>query len=146
MIGEPTQAKLREIIQPLVYSDESSLLETKRLYYDSRPHIRKIRLDGFIPENYLRRDLEGTGTKLVKLTQERIEAKLPELEVKAVTGYEPRFFLRELGGNHPFLIVNTRGQDDITVVDPSFKYVGALQGADYGVTTEWCDFAPLHHT
>lgn len=144
MVGGITQAKLRGIIQPFAYSDVQNLLGTERLYYD--PRYNRIRLDGFIPEDYVERDLEGTGIKLVKLAQKRIETELQELEVKAVTGYEPKFFIRELGGNHPFLIVNTRGQEDFTVVDPSFKYIGPLEGSGYEMLVDWVDFTPLDHS
>ena len=89
------------------------------------------------------RDKKGTCLKLAKLALDEINKEFGDrLEVRAVIGYDPRFFTPENQGKHNYLVVGS-GKEAL-VVDPSFKYVAPLNDSGYKPIEDLTDFSLLY--
>ena len=134
--------RIKEIIGVYTYSDLANLLGINKLSYD--PEALLVKLGGYVPEDYLTRDKNGTCLKLTKIALDELKREFGEsLDVRAVSGYESRFFNPKEEGIHNFLIVEDPDLGSF-VVDPSFKYVGELAFSPYRVVNDLVDFSLLY--
>jgi len=135
------QDRVEEYILAYTFSDKANLLGTKALRYDKS--TKQLVLLGFIPEDYLTRDKEGTCLKLTKLAFDALSSEFEgEKRFIPVEGYEPKFFQRKNGSTHYFLVTEHEGTK--YVVDPSFGVVTPLNGSGYETVSENVPFSDLN--
>jgi hypothetical protein len=131
--------QIDRILGQYSYNDRANLLGASGLIFDKQ--TKRATLVDYVPSSYLTRDKNGTCLKLTKLALEDIKREFGDsLEVRAVTGNEPRFF-PEGKGLHNYLIVNSKGNS--FVVDPCFRYIAPFEDSGYSVKEDLVDFSML---